>query len=133
MKKTVLHTLWAALFILCACLGFIHSRTELVQRVLTGCGVVFFLPPAVLLGNACREKDRTEMRLLRKVSICSLGITLFGFILAIVTAPRQIGAAANAFLAVVSVPMYCVNMWALSLFLWACLLIACLEAEKKQK
>lgn len=133
MRKTILHTLWGALFILCACLGFIQERNSLLQGILTCLGFVFFIPPAALLYGAYREKDRKEAFLLRNLSILSLGLTLVGLILAIATAPRGSAGLMNVLLTVVSVPMYCTSAWALSLLLWACLLIAAMEAGKKTR
>ena len=131
MRKPILHTLWGALFILCACLGFIQERSPLLQGILTCLSIVFFLPPAALLYGAYRQKDKKEALLLRNLSILSLGLTLIGLLLAIATAPRGTAGLINILLTVVSVPMYCANAWALSLLLWACLLIAAIETGKK--
>ena len=82
MGKTILHTLWAAFYILCACLGFIQERSEGLQVLLTCLSLLFFLPPAVLLYQAGRKKDRKELTLLRNLSAASLGLTLLGLVLA---------------------------------------------------
>lgn len=125
MRKTVLHIFWAAGFILCACLGFIQERTAGVQAFFTVLAVLSFVPPALCLYFAHQESDRKEARLVRNLSALSLGLTLLGLMLAIVTAPKggAIASAVNVFLTVVSAPMYCGSSWAASLFLWACLLV----------
>lgn len=133
MRKTFLHILWAAMFILCACLGFIPERTPGVQAALTAASWLFFLPPAVLLVQAGREKDQKELRLLTWVSALSLVLTVLFLVLAIASAPRQSAAAVNALLAVVSVPMYCSGVWALSILLWAGLGFAALEVGRRTK
>ena len=102
MRKTVLHSLWAAGLILCACLGFIQERTAGVQALLTALAL-----------------------LIRNLSALSLGLTLLGLLLAILTAPMggSLASAVNLFLSIVSAPMYCGSSWAVSLFFWACLLL----------
>lgn len=133
MDKRILHIWWAAMYILCACLGFIQERSAGVQTVLTLVSLVFFAPPVCLLVQAARRKDGKELKLLRNLSLLSLGLTLFALVLAIATAPRGAAFAVNAVLTVVSVPMYCGKVWALSLLLWACLLLASMEVGKRAK
>ena len=125
MRKTVLHIFWAAGFILCACLGFIQERTADVQALFTALSVVSFLPPALCLYFAHQESDRKEARLVRNLSALSLGLTLLGLLLAILTAPKggALASAVDLFLSIVSAPMYCGSSWAVSLFFWACLLL----------
>ena len=127
MGKTTLHTLWAAFYILCACLGFIQERSPSLQALLTCIALLFFLPPSVLLYQAGRKKDKKELTLLRNLSAASLGLTLLGLVLAIATAPRATAEFFNLVLALVSAPMYCGNIWALSILLWACLFLASAE------
>ena len=131
MGKTILHTLWGAAFILCVCLGFIPERSAGLQAVLTAVSLLFFLPPAVLLYRAGKEKDKKELRLLGLLSGLSLVLTALLLALAIATAPRQSGLAVNAVLAVVSAPMYCSGVWALPILLWAGLGLASLEVGKR--
>lgn len=125
MRKTVLHILWAAGFILCACFGFIQDRTAGVQALFTVLSVISFLPPALCLYFAHRENDQKEARLVRNLAALSLGLTLLGLMLAILTAPKGgiPASAINIFLSIVSAPMYCSSSWAASLFFWACLLL----------
>ena len=132
MRKTVLHSFWAAGLILCACLGFIQQRSAGVQGLLTALSLLFFLPPALLLFFAAREGDKKEILLLFRLSLLSLGLTLLGLVLAIATAAggKTLVTLANAALALVSAPMYCANSWVLSLFCWACLLCAGMKLRK---
>lgn len=125
MRKTVLHSLWAAGLILCACLGFIQERTAGVQALLTALALLSFLPPALCLYFARKRSDQKEARLIRNLSALSLGLTLLGLLLAILTAPMggSLASAVNLFLSIVSAPMYCGSSWAVSLFFWACLLL----------
>ena len=104
MSKKLLFALWGGLFILCAGLGFIPGFSQNVsagaQAVLTVLAVAFFAPPACLIYGAKKEKN-----VLSAMGTVTMGNVLF------------------AVLIVVSSPMVCSGYWALSLFLWACLLI----------
>ena len=133
MKNRFLFALWGALFILCAGLGFIPEPSGAVRFLLTAVSVLFFLPPAVLLYQAGRKKDRKELTLLRNLSAASLGLTLLGLVLAIATAPRTTAGLFNLVLALVSAPMYCGSIWALSILLWACLFLASAEVRRHCK
>lgn len=126
MSKKLLFALWGGLFILCAGLGFIPGFSQNVsagaQAVLT---VAFFAPPACLIYGAKKEKDARTLKLVRGISLLSLGLTLLALVLNVLSAMGTVtmGNVLFAVLIVVSSPMVCSGYWALSLFLWACLLI----------
>ena len=121
MNRKFLYTAWAVLFILCAAFGFVPGRSGVLQALLTVLSLVFFLPPAMLLYKAA-GKTRKTVGLLSAVS---LGATLVMLVLNIVlaTGSTALGDFLHGVLTVVSAPMLCCGSWALSLFLWACLLI----------
>ena len=129
MSKKLLFALWGGLFILCAGLGFIPGFSQNVsagaQAVLTVLSVAFFAPPAYLIYAAKKEKDAHTLKLVRGISLLSLGLTLLALVLNVLSAMGTVtmGNALFAVLIVVSSPMVCSGYWALSLFLWACLLI----------
>lgn len=133
MKNTVLCTIWAGLFVLCAVLGLIPAPTGLLQVLMTCLSVLFFLPPCLLLVQAFRTGDRKTIALLRKLSLLSLGLTLLLLLVNIlaVLGSEGLGTVLYYILALVSVPMVCSGHYVLSLFLWACLLVATLSAKKK--
>jgi len=124
MKKKLLYALWGGLFILCAGLGFIPEPEGTLQFILTAASVLFFLPPAMLLHRA----DAAEAKLIRNLSSLSLGLTLVLLVLNFLTALRSefLGQVLHYTLVIVSSPMICSGHWALSLFLWACLLMSSL-------
>lgn len=126
MKAKPIYALWAAAFILCAGLGFIPEPGENLQVVLTVLSLLFFLPPAVLLYGAAKKHDTHTLTLIRNLSALSLGLTLAALILNFLTALRSdlLGRILHYVLVIVSSPMICSGHWALSLFLWACLLMA---------
>ncbi len=121
MNKKLLYALWACLFIVCAGLGFIPEPEGTLQAVLTAASLLFFLPPAVLLYRG----DVSDAKLIRNFAALSLGLTLILLILNFLTALRSefLGQVLHYTLVIVSSPMVCSGHWALSLFLWACLLM----------
>ena len=126
MKNQFLYALWAALFILCAGLGFIPEPAGVLRVLLTGLSILFFLPPAVLVWKGRREKDRMALSLVRNLSIASLSLSVLLIIANFLTVFRSelLGDILHGVLVVVSSPMICSGHWAMSLFFWACLLIS---------
>ena len=129
MNKKNLFVLWGVLFILCAGLGFLPEPAGLLKGLMTALSVLFFVPPALLLYHA----DRETALLIRNLAALSLGVTLVTLILNFVLAvsSETLGNILHYILAVVSAPMICSGYWVLSLFLWACLLMASLKLLKK--
>ena len=123
MNKKALFVLWGVLFILCAGLGFGAAAWWK-----TAVSVLFFVPPAALLYGA----DRETALLIRNLSALSLGITLVTLIMNFVLAvsSETLGNFLHAVLTIVSAPMIASGYWVLSLFLWACLLMASLKKVK---
>lgn len=129
MKNRFLYALWGALFILCAGLGFIPEPAGGLKILLTALSVLFFLPPAALIWRARREKDRAALSLVRNLSIASLSLSVLLIIANFLTVFRSelLGDILHGALVVISSPMICSGNWAMSLFFWACLLIASLK------
>ena len=135
MKKSTLYILWAALFSICAGLGFIPNPAGAGRVLLTLLSVVFFVPPAILLYRADREKDTHTQLLIRNFSALSLLLTAVLLVANFLTAFRSewLGDLVHGMLVVVSSPMICSGYWALSLFLWACLLTVSLKLLRKNR
>lgn len=125
MKNRSLFIAWAFLFILCAIGGFIPVAKTAVRILLTGLSLLFFLPPALLLHRGTAP----ERHLVRNLSALSLVLTVLLLIANFLTAFRSeaLGNALHALLTVVGCPMITSGHWAMSLFLWACLLVASLK------
>lgn len=125
MKNRRLFIAWASLFILCAIGGFIPVTKAAVRILLTGLSLLFFLPPALLLHQGTAQ----ERHLVRNLSALSLVLTALLLIANFLTAFRSeaLGNALHALLTVVGCPMITSGHWAMSLFLWACLLVASLK------
>jgi len=134
MTNKTLFALWGGMFILCAALGFIPEPTGILRGIMTCLAVLFFLPPAWLLYRSA-GKDRRVSALIRNLSALSLGLTLtliLGNFL-VLMAPEAVGNVLYGILVIVSSPMVCGQFWVLSLFLWACLLMASLSILGKQR
>ena len=135
MKKTYLFTLWGALFVLCAALGFIPSPGAALKILLTLLSVAFFLPGALLLRHAALNKDQNTAMLVRNLAAASLLLTLvliIGNFFSVLGSAR-LGSILYTLLIIVSSPMICSQYWVLSLFLWACLMIGAMQILRQNK
>lgn len=132
MNKRSLFALWGGLYIVCAGLGFIPGTGGWLGTALA---IVFFLPPAVLLYRAGKEGDKNTLKLVRNLSAWSLGLTAVLLVANVVCAlgSEGLGIFLHALLAAVSAPMLCSGYWAVSLFLWACLLMASLKGLTQKR
>ena len=135
MKKSYLFALWGGLFVLCAALGFIPSPGAALKILLTLLSVAFFIPGALLLRYAALNKDRNTATLVRNLAAASLVLTLvliIGNFFSVLGSAR-LGSILHTLLIIVSSPMICSQYWALSLFLWACLMISSIGILKQKK
>ena len=129
MKKSTLFVLWGMLYILCAGLGFIPEH----HWLLTVAGIAFFIPGGWLLYEAVQEEDRKTILLIRNISALSLSLTAVFLVLNILSVlwSEVLGNILYGILVIVSSPMVCCGGYAVSIFLWACLLIAGIKYGKK--
>ena len=134
MKKSALFAAWGGMFILCAGLGFIPGPEGALRGLLTAAALVFFLPPALILWQANNKKDWAAVRLVRNLSLLSLGLTALLIVLNIACAMASplVGSLLNSLLTVISSPMICWGNWALSLFCWACLMVVSFSLLRKK-
>ena len=134
MKKNVLYTLWGGLFILCAGLGFIPEPSGALSVLMTVLSILFFGPPALLLFWARKEQDVHGLKLIRSLSALSLGLTLALLILNFMSAMASelLGSILYYILVIVTSPMICSGHWAMSMFLWACLLMVSLRKLREK-
>lgn len=134
MNNKTLYALWGALFIVCSALGFLTAPNGAVEKGMTLMSVVFFIPPALLLHNAGKAKDRHTLQLIRNLALASLGLTLLVLVVNMLSAFQSEfwGAALHGLLVIISAPMVCSGYWVLSLFLWACILMVSLQMLSKK-
>ena len=135
MKTQYLFAAWAGLFALCAALGFIPAPSASLQALMTLLSVAFFLPGALLLRHSHLTGDRDAAILVRNFSVASLSATAALIIANFLSvfAPELLGNILHAMLVIVSSPMLCSGNWALSLFLWACLMVWSVKLLKAKK
>lgn len=133
MNQKTRFALWGGMFILCAALGFIPEPAGAVKWLLAVLAVLCFLPPLAILRNARQKQDRDTLRLLRNLSAASLSLTVVLLManFASFAFSEKVGDLLYVMLVIVSSPMICGGWWLLSLFLWASLLIASVNAMKK--
>lgn len=136
MKDLKLYLYWLCLFILCATLGFIPAdRNPLVVALLALLSIAFFLPPALLLYQGIKRRERKHLKTVLLISVCSLVLTLVLFIVntLAVLAPSNVllGNILNALLVIFSAPMMCAPFQFLGMFGWACLLFTAIFFWKK--
>lgn len=134
MDNGILLALWGGMYIVCFVLGFVSPADSFSRAFLTVLSVLFFLPPALLTWQAGKKDDRKTLRLVRRISLLSLGlttVTLVANFLSVLASTEVVGQVLHYVLALVSVPMLCSDLWLLSLFCWACLLFA--GGQKKKK
>ncbi len=119
MSNTALYILWGGLYILCAGLGFIQDPIQQASTAMTLLSVGFFIPGFVLLYRGQRKPVGI-------ISALSLGLTLIAIVLNIwsVGMDESSGEFLYVLLGLVSAPMFCAQVWLLSMFLWACLLVS---------
>ena len=135
MKKKGLFVLWGVLFAACAGLGFVPQPTGGLKWLLGLLGLLFFAPPVLLLARAQESGDRTVAALVRNLAIASLVLTLLALVGNVLSllGGVTLGNVMNVVLAIVSTPMFCGQIWVLSIFCWAFLMIAANKLVKKMK
>lgn len=135
MDKRYYYFMWGGLFVLCAVAGFIPAKHELFTWIRVALAVVFFIPPAVLLYRAHKKAETGTFRLIAILSGCSLILSTMMLVLNILTVAESatVGNIMYYLLTVISVPMICMNNWALSLFAWAVLLVVAFRGLRMDK
>lgn len=134
MTKKKLYIVWAAMFVICAALGFIPTPKGAAYWSMFLFSLLFFVPPTILLYKAGKGRDKKELRRIRMISLISLGLTLLALALNFlsVDATEAAGIAVYYILIIVSSPMVCGQVWVVSLFLWGCLLTASWQELRKK-
>lgn len=122
--KTFLKALWGGMFFLCALLGFVPQPTGANKWLLFAFGLLFFLPPGLLLYRCLKPRDVATLRLIRNISLISLSATLVLLAANILSmlSSEALGNFLYGLLVVISAPMICCQYWFVSLLLWATLL-----------
>ena len=130
MKDSLLYTLWAVLFALCAALGFLPEPEGSLKVLCLLLSVAFFLPPAVLAYRGSRR----NIQIIRNLSALALLTAAVLLVLNILSASfsQQTGLILHYILVIATSPMICSRYWALILFLWAYLMLHCHKKLKEK-
>ena len=134
MNKKQSFILWGLLFAICAGLGFVPQPGAALKILMSLLSFGFFAVGGWILWQAGQRKDHAAVALIRSLSLASLGITmlmLMANFLSVFT-PQWLGNVLHYMLIVVSSPMLCAPSWAVSLFFWACLMVASHKMLKKK-
>ena len=133
MKQKYLYALWGGLFVLFAALGFIPQPGGVLKGLMTVLSVAFFVPAALLLRQSAQTGNHAAAALVRNLSAASLALTMVLIIANFFSAlgSELLGNILYSILIIVSCPMICSGYWVLSLFLWACLMIAAMKILRK--
>ena len=118
----------------CTGLSCVPEPEGVTAGLLVTAALLFFLPPAMLLYRAIPREQWGTVRLIRYLSIVSLGLTFLLLILNLLSVgfSDTVGTVLHAALIMVSTPMVCMQSWFISLFLWAVLLMVTLKYRKKK-
>lgn len=129
----VLYLLWAVMFALTACLGFLFPNVttpteRLPLQIATG---VFFLPPWAIMTRAKVAGDNKHVKIVRNLALTSVALTCVLLCLNMVSAgmSAELGNALNIILTIVSAPLVCSNFYVMPLFLWGTLLMGALSTH----
>lgn len=135
MKYRVTCIAWAALFALCAGLGFLSPPEGAAATALTVLSLVFFIPPGLLLYWAHREGNTHYLKLVRNLSGLSLLVSVVLLVANLLSAmaSQAVGDLLYVLLVIMAAPLACCGIYVLSLFLWACLLMTSLFLLRRQK
>ena len=125
MKQRNLWLLWLCLYVICLIAGFIPNPTGFGKVLLILLSAGFFVPGGLLLYDAHCRQDKKALMSIRLISLGSLVLTVVFFIanLLSVFVSDVAGTVLHVFLNIVSVPMFAMQYWLVSLFLWSCLFI----------
>ena len=125
---------WAVLYGVCTGLSFLQTIPTALSGVMMLLSIGFFVPGAMLIWEGKSRRDKALLKKVRNVCLLSLGLTLAGILLNFlsVNGSAALGTVAYWFLILVSTPMVCAGIWLISIFLWACLLMASIACLRKK-
>ena len=122
------------MYAICTVCGFFPVAAGALYGLFILLSLGFFVPPALLLFEAVQNKQPKILRIIRNLSLISLGLTLVTIVLNFVSiqASAAWGLVLYWILILVSTPMVCSQVWVIGLFGWAMLLMTCLHYLRKK-
>ena len=133
LKEIISYCVWLCIYILCVGLGTVEEVAGIGKVLFILTGIIFFLPGIYLLYLGKKDNNKKMVLRVRIVAICSLALTMIVFCANViaVSADASVGRNLYEMLNLVSAPMFCIQYWIISNFLWACLLSASFQKNKK--
>lgn len=134
MKNTKhLWIIWAGAYVVCTVCAFFPVAAGALTGLFVLLSLGFFVPPAFLIYKAMQNKWPKVLRIVRNLSLLSLGLTLVMILLNFLSiqASQEWGLVLYWMLILVSTPMICSQVWVIGLFGWAVLLMTTLKYLKK--
>ena len=136
MGNTFLYIAWGVLYGVCAGLGLISGAEGAARVLMILFGLLFFVPPFLLLRQAGRQGNRKALKLIRGLSLAWLIVTPVLIIVNIlsVSFSALAGTVLYYLLVLLTAPMVCGQIPIVSIFLWAILMAASwMKLSKKPK
>ena len=135
MNRKFLLALWGGLFAACAAFGFVSEPAGALSFLMAALSLMFFVPPVLLLRQAAQRSHVPTAVLVRNLSAVSLVLTLAALIANVLSllGSEALGNVLHVVLVIVSVPMFCAQIWVIPLFCWAFLMIGAHKLQKKMK
>lgn len=133
-KPEKLWIAWGCMYLLCAACGFIPVTSKPLYGLFFLFSLGFFIPGGMLLHYAITRKEKRLILAIRIISLVSLLLTLLLILMNFATA-RESVAVGNAMywlLIIFSTPMICSQVWVVSMFGWALLLMTTIFYVKKK-
>lgn len=132
-KSIKLWISWGCFYVLCTACAFVPSPQGAWYGLFFLLSIGFFVPGGMLLCHGIKNRDRKTVKAVRIASILSLSLTLLIIVLNFATARDSalVGEVMYDILIIVSTPMVCSQVWLVSLFGWACLLMGSILYPKK--
>lgn len=133
-KAKKIWIIWAVAYVICTVCAFFPVAPGALSGLFLLLSLGFFVPPGLLIYEAVQRKNYNTLKLIRTLSLISLGLTLLTILLNFVSiqASDAWGLVLYWLLILVSTPMICSQVWVIGLFGWACLLMVCLKYLKKR-
>ena len=135
MNKKALWVSWYSLLLVCGLYGLLPEPVGFWKVLGIVLSIVAFVPAGLLIKVAFDASDVTLLRLVRRVCIVSLSVTVGLYALNVLSAllPEVWGVIFHILLVIGSSPMFCAQYWILGLFLWSCLLWTTVTVQKEIK
>ena len=134
MTNFFLYIAWLILYGLCAALACIPSSTGVLYGICILCGLLFYVPPTILVHRASKQGDKKTLRTVFFISIAWLVMAMIMIVCNILSvgATELAGTVLHYLMVVLTVPMVTLQFWVVAIFLWACLMVVCFQQLRKK-